>query len=203
MSYINHQAEPHAEAFHYLPQVHNVERREFSEFLGRSNSAANTASSFYQGTVSIFSTTPRRDQRRDQTYEDEPMPGPTHEEIDAKIAAAEARGKTDAVRFEGKLETLEATLTGKMDAIQTSIREGNAYNRTSRLVIISVVFASVFALAAIILAMATYGDALFGRGMNVRDMVQAVVREQQQQRLDAQSPTQSVPTPNSDKAPIK
>jgi hypothetical protein len=108
--------------------------------------------------------------------EDHVMPDPTREEIDAKIAASEARGRTDIVRFEGKLETFAATLSGKMDALQTSIQVAAAYNRGTR----SVIIASAFALAALIVGMATYGDALFGRGMNVRDVVQAVVREQQE-----------------------
>jgi hypothetical protein len=38
--------------------------------------------------------------------------------------------------------------------------------------------------------MATYGDALFGRGMNVRDVVQSVIKEQQEmlQRRDEAPP---------------
>ena len=65
------------------------------------------------------------------------MPDPTREEIDAKIAASEARGAIDIVRLEGKLEAFAATLSGKMDALQTSIQNAAAYNRDTRSLIIS------------------------------------------------------------------
>jgi hypothetical protein len=42
------------------------------------------------------------------------MSDPTREEIQAQIAASEARGDTRIVRLEGKLETMQAALSGKL-----------------------------------------------------------------------------------------
>ena len=146
--------------------------------FARPDNAANTASPTVVQSGS-------RETVRNVRDEVSPMPDPTREEIDAKIAASEARGRIDIVRFEGKLETFAATLSGKMDALQTSTRDAAAYNRGTR----SVIIASAFALAALIVGMATYGDALFGRGMNVRDLVQAIAREQQEiQKRESPAP---------------
>lgn len=159
--------------------------------FAKTNNAANTAAPAVAESAALkaLGNTVR--------YEDIRMPDPTREEIDAKIAASEARGAIDIVRLEGKLEAFAATLSGKMDALQTSIQNAAAYNRDTR----SLIIASAFALAALIVGMATYGDALFGRGMNVRDMVQAVVHEQQEsQKREFQPPTPATSPPS---APTK
>jgi hypothetical protein len=159
--------------------------------FAKTNNAANTAAPAVaeSATLKTLGNTVR--------YEDIRMPDPTREEIDAKIAASEARGAIDIVRLEGKLEAFAATLSGKMDALQTSIQNAAAYNRDTR----SLIIASAFALAALIVGMATYGDALFGRGMNVRDVVQAVVHEQQEsQKREFQPPTPATAPPS---APTK
>lgn len=162
----------HTEASAEPPRPLTARVVDISAFMKPDN-AANTAG---PSVAQSADGTTLGDAFGDVRDEDHVMPDPTREEIDAKIAASEARGRTDIVRFEGKLETFAATLSGKMDALQTSIQVAAAYNRGTR----SVIIASAFALAALIVGMATYGDALFGRGMNVRDVVQAVVREQQE-----------------------
>jgi hypothetical protein len=170
----------------------------------KTNNAANNASPTFVQSANL--------NLADQTFknardEDSPMPSPTREEMDAKIAASEARGRTDIVRFEGKLETLAATLSGKMDAVQTSIRDADAYNRGTRSVIIASMFALaglIVAIAALLVGMITYGDALFGRGMNVRDVVQAIAREQQDPQKRESSVPAALPAPStSSKVPEK
>jgi hypothetical protein len=157
---------------------------------------------------------------------DKLMADPSREEVDAKIAASEARSKTDIALFEGKLETLAATLTGKMetlqtsltgkmetiqasltgrlDALQTSISDADKYNRDSRLFVLGAFITSALALGLLIAAMAAYGDALFGRDMNVRDVVQAVIKEQQEvQKRDSTPIVPSTPAPTVNKIPGK
>jgi hypothetical protein len=127
---------------------------------------ANTAASLppvYRGDFSSKTAT-----------EDEEMP--TEGELtDAKIAASEARGETNIARLEGKIDTLTATIVGKLDAVSEKMSADHEYNRTTRWVMVGL----AVAICALIVGMATYGDALFGRGMNVRDLVNAVVKEQQ------------------------
>jgi len=96
---------------------------------------------------------------------------------EAKISAAEARTDTKIVRIEGKIDTAVATLLGEMKAIRDDVRSSDQYNRDSRFFILGSILAAVLALAAIAVAMATYGDALFGRGMNVRDVVQTTIKD--------------------------
>ena len=87
----------------------------------------------------------------------------TRGEMDAKIDVASARAQTDLARLEGKLETLTATLVGKLDTVTEKISADHEYNRNTRWVIVGL----AAALAALIVGMATYGDAMFGRGMDV------------------------------------
>jgi hypothetical protein len=126
------------------------------------NSASNTAPTF----VAYSSVTPRAK-----------MSDPTREEIQAQIAASEARGDTRVARLEGKIDTLAATLVGKIDTLQSDLHKSDSYNRDSRLITIATIVASALALGGLIATMATYGDAMFGRGMNVRDVVQTVLKE--------------------------
>jgi hypothetical protein len=107
------------------------------------------------------------------------MPG-DNELFDAKIARAAAESETKIVRLEGKIETAVATLGGKLDMIGDKITADHEYNRTTRWAMAGIAIASVLAVAGLIIGMAVYGDALFSRGMNVRDVVQAVIKEQQE-----------------------
>lgn len=121
------------------------------------------------------------------------MPGPD-ELTDAKIEAAEARTDTKIVRLEGKIDVLTATIVTKFDSLSEKIDKSDQYNHDTRWVLISTFVGGVFALAGVILAVATYGDALFGRGMGVRDVVQTVIKEQQEiQKRDATLPPSSPP----------
>jgi hypothetical protein len=101
------------------------------------------------------------------------MNDPTREEINAVIKPSEAGTETKIARLEGKIDTLAAMLLGRLDAL-------DEYNRTTRWMLFATFLTGIFAIAALIVGMATYGDALFGRGMNVRDVVQSVIKEQQE-----------------------
>jgi hypothetical protein len=105
------------------------------------------------------------------------MSDPTREEIQAQIAASEARGHTRIARLEGKIDTLAATVVGKIDALQNDLHKSDSYNRDTRLITIATIVAAAIAVGGLVVAMATYGDAMFGRGMNVRDIVQTVLKE--------------------------
>jgi hypothetical protein len=108
----------------------------------------------------------------------------TREEIQAQIAASEARGDTRVARLEGKIDTAVATLSGKLDALSDKISADHAYHRGTRWIIIGL----ALALAALVVTMATYGDAMFGRGMDVRDVVQSTIKETLAQQAHDQLP---------------
>jgi hypothetical protein len=107
-----------------------------------------------------------------------PMPDPSREEIDAKIAAAEARTDTKFARLEGKLDLVLAEASAARQ--EASIARDNARqeSRGTRATIIGTGLATVLALGALLMSVMTYGDAIFSRGMSVRDAVKAVVQEQ-------------------------
>jgi hypothetical protein len=105
------------------------------------------------------------------------MDPPSSALVHAEIAASEARSETKMVRLEGKFDTISATILGKLDAVSEKMTADHEYNRSTRLVIVSTVAGVAVALAALVVAMATYGDTMFGRGMNVKDVVQAVIKE--------------------------
>lgn len=109
-----------------------------------------------------------------------------------KIAASEARSDTKVVRLEGKIDTAVATLLGEMRAIRDDVRQADQYNRDSRLVILGAIIASVLALGGLAVGLATYGDALFGRGMNVRDVIQTTIKDFQDTQKKT-GPTQAPP----------
>ncbi len=113
------------------------------------------------------------------TQSDRKMTNATTEEIKDKIAAAEARSDTKIVRLEGKIDTLAATIMGELSSIKAQIIEANTVNKTNRWVIISVMVACAFALAGLLVALSAYGDAMFSRGMSVRDVVADTVKELQ------------------------
>lgn len=130
--------------------------------------------------------------------EDAIMSNLTREEVNACIRASEATTETKIVRLEGKLDTMAATIVGKIDSLRDDISNADKYNRDTRWVLIGTLITGLFALAGLILALATYGDALFSRGMNVRDVVQTLLKEQQEiQRGDTNLPQPNAPTPNS------
>ncbi len=122
-----------------------------------------------------------------QAHEDS-MADPTREETKAEIATAEARTDTKIVRLEGKIELAVATLGSKLDVLRTDVAKSDQYNRDSRWVLFGTIITSLFAIAGLIVTMALYGDALFGRGMNVRDVVQTTIKETLEQAAKRPSP---------------
>jgi hypothetical protein len=110
---------------------------------------------------------------------DSAMGDPTREEISAQIKSSEAATETKIVRLEGKIDTLQATILGRIDTLQSSVSSTKGWITGGFFAIAALVVSTAIGLAALIIGVATYGDALFGRGMNVRDVVQAVIKEQQ------------------------
>ena len=115
------------------------------------------------------------------------MAGPTREEIDAKLETAAAQTDTKIARIDGKLDTISATLVGefkvlgeRLSGLGEKVSADHEYNRATQWVMIGAIVTSAFAIAGLIVTMAVYGDALFARGMNVRDVVQTVFKEQQE-----------------------
>jgi hypothetical protein len=78
----------------------------------------------------------------------------------------EARTDTKITRLEGKIDVLTATIVG-IDSLKDDVSKSDQYNRDTRLVLLSTFMVGFIAFAGILVAIVTYGDALFGRGMNV------------------------------------
>ena len=114
--------------------------------------------------------------------------GPTRDEFDAKLGRVAAETDTKIVRLEGKLDTMAATLSVKLDSLSNEIGRSRDETRDSRLIVIATVIGSALTVAVLVVALWTYGDALFGRGMNVHDVVQSVVREEQLQKAPVTAP---------------
>jgi hypothetical protein len=89
------------------------------------------------------------------------MPDLTREEIDAKLAASEARTDTKIARLEGKLDLV----LSKLD----DVRNDNRGIRANQWVI-------GFGLALLIVAIAALFPAFFGIGAQVKDLVDASVQ---------------------------
>lgn len=102
--------------------------------------------------------------------------------MDAKLRTVSAETDTKIARLEGKIDTAVATLIGEMRAIRDDVKQADQYNRDSRLFILGAILAAVLALGGMAIGMATYGDALFGRGMNVRDVIQSTIKDYDLQR---------------------
>jgi hypothetical protein len=84
----------------------------------------------------------------------------TREEVDAKIAASEARTDTKIARIEGKLDLV----LSKLD----SVRDDNRANRANQWII-------GFGLAALMIAIVALLPVFFGIGAQVKDMVDHAV----------------------------
>lgn len=126
----------------------------------------------------IANTAPQTSENEFGGYRNQIMPA-NDDLTDAKLAAVEARTDTKIVRLEGKIDTLSATMVARLDAISQEIEVARSENNANRAWIIGVVVGAAFAIAGLLVGMMTYGDAIFSRGMSVRDVVQAVVKEQQ------------------------
>jgi hypothetical protein len=104
----------------------------------------------------------------------------------AEIAAAEARTDNKITRLEGRLELIAQGINAKLDALTGQVAE---HRRDRNLIIgtiVGTVVVATIALGGLYVAMATYADAMFGRGMNVRDVLQATVKETLEQTKKAE-----------------
>jgi hypothetical protein len=96
------------------------------------------------------------------------MAAPTREEIDAKLAASEARMETRAAISDGKLDLVLAKLASigeKMD----DVRSDNRTTRANIWAVCAIVVTTIVGMAALVIAVA---PAAFTIGAQVRDMVQ-------------------------------
>ena len=108
----------------------------------------------------------------------------TREEIQAQIAASEARGDTKFAQLEGKIDVLMANIQSGFAAATkdaaASVRASDELKsavRESKWVLFGTTIGAAIALAALFVGVITYGDAIFSRGMAVRDVVQSVITE--------------------------
>lgn len=91
---------------------------------------------------------------------DDPMADPSREEIDAKIAASEARTDTKIARLDGKLDLV----LSKLD----NVRDDNRTLRSNQWVI-------AFGLAVLIVGVVALFPVFFGIGTQIKDMIDSSV----------------------------
>ena len=112
---------------------------------------------------------------------------------DAEMRVVDARTDTKIARLEGKLDTLGASIVGEirtlsaetrgeMRSLQNQITSDHEYDAATRWILIGLLITSVIALGGLMVTLATYGDALFSRGMNVRDVIQNTIKDYEAQR---------------------
>ncbi len=64
-----------------------------------------------------------------------------------------------------------------MYAIRDDVRKTDQYSRDTRWVLFVTIVTAAVAIGGLIVGPATYGDALFWRGMNVREVIQSTVKD--------------------------
>jgi hypothetical protein len=84
---------------------------------------------------------------------------------------------TDQELFDAKLDAVNARNDSKIGLLLSEVDHLQRYSAESRTLILGSFAGGILALAALIVAMATYGDALFGRGMSVHDVVRDITRD--------------------------
>ncbi|MCJ2092270.1 hypothetical protein MKK67_07145 [Methylobacterium sp. J-072] len=94
----------------------------------------------------------------------QPMAGPTREEIDAKIAAAEARGDTKLKGLEGKIDLLIQTLG--------EVRNDNRSLKTNIWTVCAIIVAAIVGVAGIIAAVVPFA---FQTGIQFKDLTDQAI----------------------------
>lgn len=93
----------------------------------------------------------------------------TSGELDAKIAASEARSETKIARIEGKLDLVAQSIGALASSVQTQRAEANS-NRT---VVVATVITTALALAGLGYAALSYGATNFYNGTVIGDQIRA------------------------------
>jgi hypothetical protein len=100
------------------------------------------------------------------------------EELAANFRAAAAETDTKIVRMEGKIDLLANTISGKLDAVSTEIGRAQQDAKDTKWILFGTILASALALMGLIIGLATYGDALFSRGMDVHKVIEETINAQ-------------------------
>jgi hypothetical protein len=156
----------------YLRETALVPDTSPAEFpLGDNDYAANSAPnviSFTRYHDSSFST-PRSEAK---------MADPTREEIQAQIAASEARGDTKIARLEGKLDLVISKLDGinvRFDDARGDAREARATAHSDNIATRANIWVAALGLIAAIVAIYALFPTFFDMGSKMRDLVEKEV----------------------------
>jgi hypothetical protein len=91
---------------------------------------------------------------------------PTRSEIDAKIAASEARTDTKFAELLGEIKVTNAGIVG----LRSEFSDMRGYARSSHHTTIGTIVATGLGIVAIVIALLTYGATWFGLGINAHDV---------------------------------
>lgn len=135
------------------------------------------------------------DSGRDATLPDELMAEPTREEIDAKIAASEARNDTKFARIDGKMDLVLAKIEGYSGLVNTrfdasdkqtammredirGVKEDTRAARQNVWTVAGIVIATILAVVAIGVAVVAIMPPIYDAGTKLRDTVREEVKTQ-------------------------
>ncbi|WP_201829640.1 hypothetical protein [Microvirga zambiensis] len=122
------------------------------------------------------------------------------EYIDLKLEAAEARTEARFVELNGKFDRLFDNIAAMRSDFDANRFEVRADYKSTRTTIIVTVVGTGIALAALLVSVMTYGDAIFSRGIQIRDVVNSAVTEIEAKRAP-QTVTPSQQQPNTTPRP--
>jgi len=133
-------------------------------FVYRQSAVANTANTAATTTIN-YAAGLRAFLNEDEASasKESKMSDMTREEVQAQIAASEARGDTKITRFEGKLDLVLA----KLEDVNENVRSSKANQWVIGL-----------GLAVLIIAVVALFPVFFGMGVQLRDMVHSEVQSQ-------------------------
>jgi hypothetical protein len=116
--------------------------------------------------------------------ESEEMSEQTREEVDAKIAASEARADTKFAQLFGKIDTSNAELKGELGKI--AVRIAGVERSTGGLH--TTIIVTAVAVVGVLVAILTFGQQWLGIGLTTRDLVHAVAAEIELQKSSPARP---------------
>lgn len=108
-------------------------------------------------------------------------------EIDARVAAAEARTDTKFAQVLARIETLGAELRGDTKAVNSKLDGVVAYTAGTKSTILATAIGSVIAITALILGVLAYGGDRFGAGADISGIIDEAATRAVEQALPRQN----------------
>ena len=93
---------------------------------------------------------------------------PTRDEIEARLAAVDARGQALAAQLTAKMDVAASELHGQIVALTARVEALSAQNRGTK----STIFVTGLLVVVVLIGALVYGSQLFGVGISANDVVE-------------------------------